>query len=234
MLQTTTNNKPRRSAIGLLIIAILASLCLNKLVNFIIPLDDDDYDSVYNHRRYLSLSNNNTNIIAHDDSYTATGGEDYDDIDVAFPTDMIEKLRWRPQDMNNNNCLTRLANSTIHCGVGGLSPINNATLSNGEVKYYCGGVPMVPNYCLLPSNGSWELVSNPSPLLHRLGIGSANSNAPPRCKTMKDFINGTWKGTEFSKQEYIPSCSAIPLSPFAWTQHIQNVKPQLSFLVIVI
>ena len=217
MLQTTNNRS--RSTIGLLIlVVVLFSLCLNKLVNFIIPLDDDDY--VYYHR-YLSLSNNSGHIIAYDDSYTATGGEDYD-IDISISTDeqdMIERLRWKSQDMNDNNCLTRLANTTIHCGVGGLSPITNTTLSNGEVRYYCGGVPMVPNHCLLPSKGSWEIVSNPSPLPHRLGVNT-KSNTLPRCKTMKDFINGTLKGVGFSEQEYIPSsCSAIPLSPFTWTQH---------------
>ena len=75
-------------------------------------------------------------------------------------------------------------------------------------------------YCLLPSRGSWELVSNPSPLPNRLGVVNTKSNTLPRCKAMKDFINGRWKGVGFSQQEYIPSsCSAIPLSPFAWTQH---------------
>jgi len=96
MLQTTTNNRPR-SAIGLLIIAVLASLCLNKLVNFIIPLDDDDH--VYD-RRYLSLSNYSGHIIAYDDSYTATGGEDYDIVDAASSTGEHEmRLRWKSQDI---------------------------------------------------------------------------------------------------------------------------------------
>lgn len=178
-----------------------------------------------NRRRYLSLSNNNTNIIAYDDSYTATGGEDYDNL--VATRDEYERLRWKPQDMNDN-CLTRLANTTIHCGVGGLSPITNITSSSGEVQYYCGGVPMIPNHCLLPSEGSWELVSNPSPLPNRLGIESANSTLS-RCKTMKDFINGTWRGVGFSQQEYIPSlCSAIPLSPFAWTH---NTKCQATIIL---
>ena len=46
----------RSSAIGLLSIAIVASLlCLNKLVNFIIPIDDDTYLQSY--QRQLLIDN---------------------------------------------------------------------------------------------------------------------------------------------------------------------------------
>ena len=49
----------RSSAIGLLFIAIVASLlCLNKLVNFIIPIDDDTYLQSYHHQKRNLLIDN--------------------------------------------------------------------------------------------------------------------------------------------------------------------------------
>lgn len=137
----------------------------------------------------------------------------------------VADYRWEPLlvDEEEDSCLTRLANATIHCGVGGLIPLTNTTSESGEKQYYCGGVKMKPNYCILPKRGSWKLPDYPSPLPKRFGIQSAkmnNSTLLPRCLTMEGFLNGTWKGIGFSEQEFVPSsCSVIPLSPYTWTEH---------------
>ena len=151
------------------------------------------------------------------------------DISLSLSTSyeyVAEDYRWEPLlvDGEEDSCLTRLANATIHCGVGGLIPLTNTTSESGEKQYYCGGVKMEPNYCILPKRGSWKLPDyHPSPLPKRFGIQSAktnNSTLLPRCQTMDDFINGTWKGIGLSEQEFVPSsCSAIPLSPYTWTEH---------------
>jgi len=56
MMQYKQRRRRRSSAIGLLSIAILASLlCLNKLVNFIIPIDDDT--NLQSYQRQLLIDN---------------------------------------------------------------------------------------------------------------------------------------------------------------------------------
>ena len=58
--------RPRSAAIGLLTIAILATLCLNKLVNYMIPIDDDaQYLQVLNHQ------NQKRNLLIDNDLLTA-------------------------------------------------------------------------------------------------------------------------------------------------------------------
>lgn len=141
-------------------------------------------------------------------------------------------MRWQPKSTTDgsNNCLPRfqLANATIHCGAGDLVPLT--TSSNGEE--YCGGVRMEPNYCMLPMEGHWAVVpSSPlhknvsliPPLPRRFGINtnSTNSTSLPYCKTIEEFINGTYDGSGFD-QEWVPnSCSSVPLSPFAWSQNAE-------------
>ena len=55
----------RSAAIGLLSIAILASLCLNRLVNYTIPIDDAKYLQVLNHQ------NQKRNLLIDNDLLTA-------------------------------------------------------------------------------------------------------------------------------------------------------------------
>lgn len=164
-------------------------------------------------------------------------------------------LRWQPAMTstaidadNDNNCIPRfrLANSTIHCGYAGVSPIT----TDADGRQFCGGVPMELNYCVLPSEGSWiyattaslpssaaEGVSTtpltPLPLPRRLGIHSINNdthNILPRCKTMEEYTTGTYEGVGFDL-EWVPmNCTSIPLSPFVWTQ---NMKCQATIMMIV-
>jgi len=74
------------------------------------------------------------------------------DISLSLSTSyeyVAEDYRWEPLlvDGEEDSCLTRLANATIHCGVGGLIPLTNTTSESGEKQYFCGGVKMEPN-CL--------------------------------------------------------------------------------------
>jgi len=131
-------------------------------------------------------------------------------------------MRWEPKS-TDGNCLPRfqLANATIHCGVGDASPLT--TSSNGDV--YCGGVKMEPNYCILPMEGHWaapspsEIEGSIPALPRRFGINTNSTNSTlPHCETIEEFVDGTYEGSGFD-QEWVPkSCSAVPLSPFAWTQ----------------
>lgn len=137
-------------------------------------------------------------------------------------------MRWQPIS-NDDNCLPgfQLANTTIHCGVGDLSPITR----DSEGREYCGGVKMEPNACVLPESGRFIVVKEEegsmSPLPHRFGISSSGTS--PRCKTMESFANGTFDSTG----EWFPeSCGAIPLSPFAWTQNAA-CQTTISMLVSV-
>ena len=145
------------------------------------------------------------------------------------------QMRWQPTTVNDKeNCPPhyRLANATIHCGIGDLSPINVSS----DGKQYCGGVPMQPNYCTLPTAGGWAA---PEPSLgveasippppHRLGIHRHEINLP-RCKTLGEFVNGSYEGVGFD-QEWVPkSCSAVSLSPFAWSE---NTKCQATITMVV-
>ena len=183
-----------------------------------------------------------------------------DDDDDDYISWAHTNLRWQPamtstaidaDNDNNNNCIPRfrLANSTIHCGYAGVSPVT----TDADGRQFCGGVPMELNYCVLPSEGSWisatttttaslpssaaEGVSTtpltPSPLPRRLGIHSINNdihNILPRCKTMEEYTNGTYEGVGFDL-EWVPmNCTSIPLSPFVWTQ---NMKRQATITMIV-
>lgn len=93
---------------------------------------------------------------------------------------------------------------------------------------------MKPNYCTLPTAGGWDgqaqsSISLPRPLPHRLGIHHRNTDLP-RCKTIEDFVDGAYAGIDFD-QEWVPkSCSAVPLSPFVWTE---NTKCQATITMIV-
>ncbi|KAL7542087.1 hypothetical protein ACHAXR_011507 [Thalassiosira sp. AJA248-18] len=126
-------------------------------------------------------------------------------------------MRWNPISIGNN-CLPgfQLANTTIHCGMGDLSPLT----TDSDGTKYCGGVKMEPNYCILPVEGGWSTPIGGSipPLPRRLGINN-DSNTLSRCKTMEKLINGSFEGEGFD-MEWVPeSCSAVPLSPFAWTEN---------------
>ena len=135
-------------------------------------------------------SNNNTNITVADTSWA--------------------NMRWQPISTDDDNCLPgfQLANATIHCGVNDLSPITK----DSDGSEYCGGVKMEPNFCVMPINGTWaDRVGEQLP--GRFGVH--NSRDLPRCKTMESFVNGSFVETG----EWIPEiCSAVPLSPFAWTE----------------
>ena len=65
-------------------------------------------------------------------------------------------MKWRPNESLEENCIDgyRLANASIHCGAGGLSPVTNA--SDGGARL-CGGVAMSRNACAQPSEGLWEV-----------------------------------------------------------------------------
>ncbi len=161
-------------------------------------------------------------------------------------------LRWQPTRTNathDNNCIPRfrLANSKIHCGFADISPLT--TSSDG--RQFCGGVPLEPSYCVLPSEGNWVAAAEttttslpsdegvastslpPPPLPRRLGkINSINNNTStlPRCKTMDEFTNGTYEGVGFDLEWVPTNCSSIPLSPFVWTR---NTECQATITMIV-
>ncbi|KAL7543573.1 hypothetical protein ACHAXR_012898 [Thalassiosira sp. AJA248-18] len=156
-----------------------------------------------------------TNIIFNKDSSFAD--DESMENDNSFIGASWTKMRWNPISIDNN-CLPgfQLANSTIHCGIGDLTPLT----TDSDGTEYCGGVKMKPNYCILPTEGAWTTPVGDSipPLPRRLGINNA-SNILPRCKTMEKLINGTFEG-EGLDLEWVPeSCSAVPLSPFAWTEN---------------
>ena len=92
---------------------------------------------------------------------------------------------------------------------------------------------MESNYCVMPVEGVFSSAQGEvSPLPRRFGINSIydNNNTLPRCKTIEDFVNGTWQGNDFDQAEWIPnSCSAVPLNPFVWTKHTEckaTIKPK--------
>ncbi len=154
-----------------------------------------------------------------------------DKVDISWAN-----MRWKTSGNEEDSCPPRfrLANATIHCGIGGMSPINVSS----DGTRYCGGVLMQPNYCTLPTAGGWASqaqsasgvnVALPRPLPHRLGIHRRNIDLP-RCKTIEDFVDGAYAGVDFD-QEWVPkSCSAVPLSPFVWTE---NTKCQATITMIV-
>ena len=125
--------------------------------------------------------------------------------------------RWQPASTSTgDNCIPgfRLANTTsLHCGVGNLSPLS--TSSNGDK--YCGGLKLEQNYCVLPTEGGWAA----PPSLQNEGSVNNSTGTLTRCKTMEDLVNGTFEGWPFD-QEWVPkTCSAVPLSPFAWTKNAE-------------
>ncbi len=189
-------------------------------------------------------SDKDSKIILHDDDYFLW---------------VNNKLRWQPASttttttttttVNDNNCNPRfrLANATIHCGYVGISPLTIAS-SGTDGRRLCGGVPMEPNYCVLPSQGSWisatattSIPSSaqglpskfpPPPLPRRLGMNNINNDTTmlPRCKTLEEFSNGTYEGAGFDL-EWVPNnCSSVPLSPFVWTL---NTDCQATITMIV-
>lgn len=185
---------------------------------------------------------------------------DDDDVYLSW---VHSQLRWQPTKntnaatsaINDNNCipLFRLANSTIHCGYAGISPLTTTSFDDDDHdddRQLCGGVPMEQNYCVLPSEGSWRAsvtstataTTIPSisssmalprpPLPRRLGMNRSYNDTTilPRCKTMGDFTNGTYEGLGFDL-EWVPlNCSSVPLSPFVWTQ---RTKCQATITMIV-
>jgi hypothetical protein len=180
-----------------------------------------------------SSSNSSSKIVVDDDDYNSW---------------VNSNLRWQPAT-HDNNCIPRfrLANSSIHCGFADISPLTIAS----DGRQFCGGVPLEPNFCVLPSEGSWIEVTettsmslpsakgaatislSPPPLPRRLGmINSINNdtNVLPRCKTMDEFANGTYEGVGFDLEWVPTNCSSIPLSPFVWTR---NTKCQVTITMIV-
>jgi len=149
-------------------------------------------------------------------------------------------MRWEPSlDTESDNCIPRfrLANSTIHCGVGNVSPLNVSF----DGPKYCGGVKMEPNSCVLPLEGRWPL---PSPtqssisgetttllpsLPRRFGI-NVNPSILPRCATMQDYMNGTYQGPKYDREWVPKTCTAVPFSPFAWTQNAQTCQTTITMI----
>lgn len=79
MTMQYTRRRRRTSAISLLSIAILASLCLNKLVNFIIPIDGDTYLQSYHHQKRKLLIDNDLLTTLHTNcNYHNVNGTDGD------------------------------------------------------------------------------------------------------------------------------------------------------------
>ena len=94
---------------------------------------------------------------------------------------------------------------------------------------------MQPNLCTLLTAGGWAApepalgveVSIPPPP-NCLGIHRRDINLP-QCKTLGEFV-GSCEGVGFD-QEWVPkSCSAVSLSPFAWTK---NTKCQATITMLV-
>jgi hypothetical protein len=131
---------------------------------------------------------------------------------------MHNNMRWQASyDSDNCSPLFRLANATIHCNRPNYENPPLETSSDGI--QYCGGIKMEPNYCLEPTAGIWATnIPTPSTLLPRR-FGIHRHHKLPRCKTIEEFVHGAYEGVGFD-QEWVPkSCTAVPLSPFAWTQH---------------
>lgn len=134
-------------------------------------------------------------------------------------------MRWH----DGGDCMPhyRMADAPIHCGNDN-GPLNVSS----DGKQFCGGVIMEPNYCTLPTAGTWEAspeASTPPPLPRRFGVDKHHTPIP-LCETMAELIAGNYKG-EQNNQEWIPkSCSAVPLSPFVWTK---NTKCQATISMIV-
>lgn len=131
-----------------------------------------------------------------------------------------ELTRWTPS--TDGACFDgfRTASTTIHCGLNDVSPVSN---SSDDGVQYCGGVPMLPNYCLLPTSGSWEVVSTttqPPTLPRRFGLyeDSPYNNNIPLCKSEAQYLNGTYQGERFDREWMPETCSSLPLDPFTWTQ----------------
>ena len=140
----------------------------------------------------------------------------------------IRLPRWRKI---GNDCAAgqRLANTTdLYCGV---APKNGKMMIEPLITNEhgtCGGIPLQPNYCLMPSRGQWTLeLSNQtmSSLPRRFGtpyyVLENRSHSLSLCKSPNDFYNGTQQGSleEFDR-EWVPnSCSVVPLNPFDWMQH---------------
>ena len=62
---------------------------------------------------------------------------------------------------------------------------------------------MESNYCVMPVRGVFSSAPGEvSPLPRRFGINSIydNNNTLPRCKTIHDFVNGTWQGNDFDQE----------------------------------
>ena len=63
---------------------------------------------------------------------------------------------------------------------------------------------MESNYCVMPVEGVFSSAQGEvPPLPRRFGINSTtsnNNNTLPRCKTIEDFVNGTWQGNGFDQE----------------------------------
>ena len=130
------------------------------------------------------------------------------------------RTRWTPI---GNECEEgfRLANTTnLHCGYNGLSDLS----PEGDK---CGGVPLHPGYCVLPTRGRWvaPLANETKPphlLPRRFGIYDSQTKLP-RCKSVSDFLNGTYSQSygpsEFDREWMPHTCSSVPLDPYTWSQH---------------
>jgi hypothetical protein len=220
----------------LLLLLLILSLVLSTML--LVETTTTTFNVRVGGSKIRRRSDNDSKIILHDGEYFLW---------------VKNKLRWQPARtigtttaVNDNNCNPRfrLANATIHCGFAGISPLTNASGTDG--RRLCGGVPMEPNYCVLPSQGSWisaatsilssteELPSKFPPLTlpRRLGMNNINNDTTmlPRCKTIEEFTNGTYEGAGFDL-EWVPNnCSSIPLSPFVWTR---NTHCQATITMIV-
>ena len=97
-------------------------------------------------------------------------------------------------------------------------------LRNESAPATCGGIPLVPDSCLVPAAGKFE---PPEPrledrLVRPLRLGGSRRTPPvAACTSSRAVLSGAWvgsNGTLAPDEEWRPhTCSLAPLDAFAWT-----------------
>jgi len=126
MMQYKQRRRRRSSAIGLLSIAIVASLlCLNKFVNFIFPIDDDTYLQSY--QRQLLIDNDLLTTLHTNCNYNNNGTDEDYNLEVANAANITYEIsRSLLQEGDTKSSSTTSSSSTHQYQ----STIQNYTLTD--------------------------------------------------------------------------------------------------------
>ena len=118
----------RSSTIGLLSIAIVASLlCLNKLVNFIIPIDGDTYEYLQSYQRQLLIDNDLLTTLHTNCNYNNNGTDEDYNLEVANAANITYEIsRSLLQEGDTKSSSTTSSSSTHQYQ----STIQNYTLTD--------------------------------------------------------------------------------------------------------